>query len=209
MLIRFVKIAFEFTIPIFIVVQAKRAEAFDPVAAVYVAKAASTYMASNYSSSQGNSDYQGAVDRAEEAADIGISLADLLSDLGEADGGEEQLRSAVERMNKTKRTIEDIHWNGSELDRAVNGDLQRGETLGRRIRAFGRAVQAGKAIAAIAGYRPKAAEKVIKIQDMRLNTMAVEELQGIRRDLYLANLQSQQAQVNRQIYLKELQGERR
>lgn len=208
--VRYLKIVFEFTLPIIIIVQAKKAMAFDPVAATYLAKSAASYMAANYGSSQSSSErsYNDAVDRAEEAADIGISLADLLSDLGEGDGSEEQLRNAVSKLNKTKSTIEDIHWNGSEIDRALRGDIQKGESFGKRLRGISRVIQASKAIAAIAGYRPKAAEKALKVQDIRINHLMLEELQSIKSEMYLARLENKQAKADRAVFLRELQGER-
>jgi len=54
------------------------------------------------------------------------------------------------------------------------------------------------------GFRPKTAEKAARIQEIKLDSMMLEELQAIRRSQYLAYLENQEAKHKRELLLKEI-----
>lgn len=182
------KYRLDFIIPLFIVGYATRSVAFDPYTAAMTAQTAYDFM-----------------NKADEAADVGFALTDLLEELGEDTEDQEQLlQTSMNRMENVYSKTRELGWIGSDLSNSINYDLKQGKSLSRKIRALKNTVQSSKKIATIMGFRPKAGEKAARIQEIKIDSMMLEELQAIRRAQYLAYLENQEAKHKRELLLKEI-----
>lgn len=182
------KYRLDLVLPLFIVVYTKRSMAFDPYTAAMTAQTAYDFM-----------------NKADEAADVGFALTDLLEELGEdTDDQEQALQSSMNRIESVYSKTRELGWLGSDLSNSINYDLKQGKSLSRKIRALKNTVQSSKKIATIMGFRPKAGEKAARIQEIKLDSMMLEELQAIRRAQYLAYLENQEAKHKRELLLKEI-----
>lgn len=162
--------------------------AFDPVAMAMTAQSA-----------------QNIINQVVEAADVGFALSDLMTEVGvETKQEEEDLQKAVDRIYKINSEARDLKWTSEDLDRSLNEDLTNGRSIGRRIKAMKNAIQASKKIATIMGFRPKAAEKAVRIQQIKLDAMMLEELQSIRKAQYLAYLEDNEAKLKREVFIQEI-----
>lgn len=182
------KYRLDLILPLLLIVSAKKSFAFDPYTATMTAQTAYDFM-----------------NKADEAADVGFALTDLLGELGEDTDDEDQMiQSSVNRMESVYSKTRELGWLGSDLSNSINYDLKQGKSLSRKIRALKNTIQSSKKIATIMGVRPKAGEKAARIQEIKLDSMMLEELQSIRRAQYLAYLENQEAKHKRELLLKEI-----
>lgn len=182
------KYRLDLVIPLLIVSYANRSLAFDPYTAAMTAQTAYDFM-----------------NKADDAADVGFALTDLLEELGEDTDDQEQiLQNSMNRIENVYSKTRELGWLGSDLSNSINYDLKQGKSLSKKIRAMKNTIQSSKKIATIMGYRPKAGEKAARIQEIKLDSMMLEELQAIRRTQYLAYLENQEAKHKRELLLKEI-----
>lgn len=182
------KYRLDLILPLLLIVSAKKSFGFDPYTATMTAQTAYDFM-----------------NKADEAADVGFALTDLLGELGEDTDDEDQMiQSSVNRMESVYSKTRELGWLGSDLSNSINYDLKQGKSLSRKIRALKNTIQSSKKIATIMGVRPKAGEKAARIQEIKLDSMMLEELQAIRRAQYLAYLENQEAKHKRELLLKEI-----
>lgn len=182
------KYRLDLVLPLFVLLSVKRSFAFDPYSTAMAAQTAYSFM-----------------NKADEAADVGFALTDLLEELGEdTDSGEEMLQSSMNRMESVYSRTRELGWLGSDLSNSINSDLRQGKSLTKKIKALKNTIQSSKKIATIMGFRPKAGEKAVRIQEIKINSMMLEELQAIRRAQYLAYLENQEAKHKRDLFLKEI-----
>lgn len=182
------KYRLDLILPLFLVIYSKRSIAFDPYTAAMTAETAYNFM-----------------NKADEAADVGFALTDLLEELGEdTDGEEEMIQSSMNKIENVYSRTRELGWIGSDLSNSINNDLRQGKSLSKRIKALKNTIQSSKKIATIMGFRPKAGEKAVRIQEIKINSMMLEELQAIRRAQYLAYLEDQEAKHKRELFLKEI-----
>lgn len=182
------KYRLDLVLPLFVLITAKRSFAFDPYSAAMAAESAYSFM-----------------NKADEAADVGFALTDLLEELGQdSDVEEEMIQSSINRIEGVYSKTRELGWLGSDLSNSINYDLRQGKSLTKKIKALKNTIQSSKKIATIMGFRPKAGEKAARIQEIKINSMMLEELQAIRRAQYLAYLENQEAKHKRDLFLKEI-----
>jgi len=182
------KYRLDLVLPLFVFISAKRTFAFDPYSTAMAAQTAYSFM-----------------NKADEAADVGFALTDLLEELGtDTESEEEMLQSSMNRMESVYSKTRELGWLGSDLSNSINNDLTQGKSLTKKIKALKNTIQSSKKIATIMGFRPKAGEKAVHIQEIKINSMMLEELQAIRRAQYLAYLENQEAKHKRDLFLKEI-----
>lgn len=184
MLKRYLNIPFLFIVITF---RSQRSFAFDPVTAAMTVQSAQTVM--------------GQID---EAANTGFSLVELLSELGIETDSEKDLQGAMDRLGKINSEARDLKWAQEDLNNSIENELKNGKNLDHRIRGLREVVRASKQFAAIFGFRPKAVEKSMKIQDVKINSMILEELQSIRRGQYVAYLEDKELKLQREVYLEKI-----
>lgn len=182
------KYRLDLVLPLFVLISVKRSFAFDPYSTAMAAQTAYSFM-----------------NKADEAADVGFALTDLLEELGsDTDSEEEMLQSSMNRLESVYSKTRELGWIGSDLSNSINNDLAQGKSLTKKIKALKNTIQSSKKIATIMGFRPKAGEKAVHIQEIKINSMMLEELQAIRRAQYLAYLENQEAKHKRDLFLKEI-----
>ena len=170
-----------------IFVRSVKVFAFDPVTVAMTAQSAQT-----------------ALGQMDEAADVGFSMFDLLSELGTETDAEKDLQSALDRISQMNNQARELKWSSDDLKKSLTSDLNNGQSLSRRIKSLRNAAQTSKKIASIMGFRPKAAEKAARIQEIKLDSMILEELQSIRRAQYLAYLEDKEASNKRKLFIEQI-----
>ncbi len=161
--------------------------AFDPFTAALGAQAA-----------------QGMMDKAEETADFGFALTDLLEELGVESDSEADIEAALARLNKINSEARDIRSTNEDFNRNIEMTLNNGNSITKRLKYLRNTIKTSKKLATIMGFRPKAAEKATKIQELKLNSMILEELQSIRRAQYLSMLEEKETKMNQTLVLEKL-----
>lgn len=144
------------------------------------------------------------MEKVDEAAGVGFSLSELFDEVGmESDLSQkiDQSVSKLEGLYQEAKTYNSLH---QELKMTLEDDLKSSKSLAKRIKAFKNAIQISKKIALIMGYRPKAAEGAAKIQEIKINSMMLEELQSMQRAQYLAQLEEKEAKIKREIFISEI-----
>lgn len=178
----------ELLVPILISVSAVRVLAFDPYSAMVAADHAYSFM-----------------NKVEEASDVGFALTDLLEELGiDADSEEAEIQRALDRIDSVYSRSRELQWVGTDISKSVHGDLVKGKNIAKRIKALKNTIQSSKKIAILMGFRPKAGEKAVRIQEIKIDSMILEELQSIRRAQYLAYLEDKEAKNKREVFLAEI-----
>lgn len=144
------------------------------------------------------------MDKMDEAAGVGFAVSDLLEDLGLENDNEEQLEKAVSELESINSKIRDARWTHDEFKQITDYDLKRGRSLTTKIKALSRLIDWSKKVASVAGVRPKAADAALKVQQIKIDSMILEELQSMRRTQYLAHLENQKYKTDRELYLNEI-----
>ena len=145
------------------------------------------------------------LDKMEEMANLGFSLNDLLSDLGaNTDAEEAEINWALRRLESVRSHVNDLGSTTSDIERLLNTDLASARSLSDQIRYLRSTIEMSKRIATIAGLRPKAAEKAVRIQEIRINSMILEELQSIRRAQYLKDLEEREIRTKQNLLAHEI-----
>lgn len=182
------KYRLDLVLPLLVLITTKKSFAFDPYSTAMAAQTAYSFM-----------------NKADEAADVGFALTDLLEELGgDTETEEEMLQSSMNRLESVYSKTRELGWLGSDISNSINNDLNQGKSLTKKIKALKNTIQSSKKIATIMGFRPKAGEKAVHIQEIKINSMMLEELQAIRRAQYLAYLENQEAKHKRDLFLKEI-----
>lgn len=177
----------ELLIPVLVTI-AHKAKAFDPFTAMATADHAYSI-----------------INKADEAADVGFALTDLLEELGiDADSEEVEIQRALDRIDSVYSRSRELQWAGTDISESVHGDLVKGKNITKRIKALKNTIQSSKKIAVLMGFRPKAGEKAVRIQEIKIDSMILEELQSIRRAQYLAYLEDKEAKNKREVFLAEI-----
>jgi len=176
-----------FSIPFLILFRNSKAHAFDP----FTIAATSQVI-------------QSAMNHAEDAAETGFALTDLFSEFGIETDSEKDLTLALERLGKINNQAQELKSNSDELTQSINQDLKNGQSLTSKIKALRQSIRVSKQIASLMGVRPKAAEKVARIQEISLESKMLEELESIRRGQYLSYLENREAKLKREVFLRSI-----
>ncbi|WP_413942685.1 hypothetical protein [Bdellovibrio sp. HCB-162] len=146
----------------------------------------------------------GGLDKADEVADIGFALGDLLSELGVDNGTEAQMDKTIKRLEDLNQKAKELKWSHAEIKEALESNLSESRSLKERINSLRSMIAASKKIAAILAVRPKAGEKANQVQLIRVNSMILEELQDMRRAQFLALMEQREIKARRDIFLQEI-----
>lgn len=144
------------------------------------------------------------MDKIDEASNVGFALTDLLTEVGIQNDGDKDLNQAIDQLNSFQSQSRDAQWTTEDFNHSLNMTLENGQNLEKRMNALKNTVQASKKIASIMGFRPKAAESAVKIQEIRISSMMLEELQSIRKAQYLAYLANENEKIKREIYIQKI-----
>lgn len=148
----------------------------------------------------------GGIDAADSAADVGFALTDLLEETGITPDEDVELNASVARLKELQKKAADLEWSGMQIRDALKNDLTRADSVANKLRALRIMVDASKQIAQIMQIRPKAGEKAVAIQQVRINSMILDELQSMRKAQVIALLQEREAKAKREIFIEEIRG---
>lgn len=140
----------------------------------------------------------------EEAADIGFALTELLEETGIHAEEDPQLNRTIKRLEDLNRTAKDLDWSGMQIHQALTEDLAKANSVQDKLRALRSMLSATKRIAEIIQKSPKAGQRALSIQEIRINSMILDELQSMRRAQTLAYLQDEEVKKRRTIYFQTL-----
>jgi hypothetical protein len=154
---------------------------------------------------QAVSSIMGSLDKVDEMADLGFAFGDLLGELGVETGSEEEISRSVGRLEELNRKAQDLKWSGQDIRQALQSDLNSANSLKDKLKALRNMISASKRIATIMGVRPKAGVAATQIQNIKINSMILEELQAQRRQQFLVYLEAREAQTKRAIFIQEIQ----
>ena len=183
--------------------ESEKAFAFDP----FTALTATSSAASILGSAQGISETLGDVSQFSDFLGIASETLDesagLASDLGyETDSKE--LDEQVGRMEDLNQKLKEIKWNSQELKYTFDGDIQRTKSLAQKIRHMRRIFSISKKLAGAFGLKSKGSEKVATLQQVKINSMMLDELQAMRRLQLLAFLEEKEREARQDIYLNKI-----
>lgn len=146
----------------------------------------------------------GGMNEAQDAADAAYAFGDLLSELDVETTSDEELNKAVSKLNELNSKASEAKWSTQDLKDALNGELQKADTIAGKIKKLKNLIAASKRIATMMGIRSKTAEKAAHLQQININAQMLEELQGLRRDQFLASLEDKKVKAERSLYLSHL-----
>lgn len=146
----------------------------------------------------------GALGAVDEGIDVGFALTDLLGELEVSPESEEEVGRATKELEKLRDRAGELNSNREEINDLLQTDLSTAKSLSDKLRAVKNMITASKRIAEIMGLRPKAGTAATQIQQLKINSMILDELQAIRRQMFLAQLEERQNKVRRELLLNEI-----
>src|SRR5512135_764876 len=139
--------------------------AFDPVTIAEGLKAANGLL--------------GGLHKVDDLAGLGFSIAGLMDDLGVDSESSEDLDNVVAELDKAATVSQEASDMGDEIKFNLKRDIRTTKDLRGRIESLRRLIDMCKTIAALMRWRSSAAQKVGQIQELRINSMILEELQAM------------------------------
>ncbi|MBN8540726.1 MAG: hypothetical protein J0L82_10105 [Deltaproteobacteria bacterium] len=176
--------------PILIVLVGSKALAFDPFTIATGAQAVSGIM--------------GGLDKIDELADAGFAVSDLLSELEIEPETDQEIEAQVRRLEALENQMRDLRVSRKELSSLVTTDFARAQTFQAKVRRLREMIRTTKRLAALMGFRPKAGEKALKIQETRLQYMILDELMAIRRMQFEEALNSKESRAKFQLSIAKV-----
>lgn len=145
----------------------------------------------------------------DEGIDVGFALTDLLGELEVSPESEEEVGRATKELEKLRDRAGELNSNRQEINDLLQTDLSTAKSLSDKLRAVKNMITASKRIAEIMGLRPKAGTAASQIQQLKINSMILDELQAIRRQMFLANFEERKDKVQRSLLLDQIQYQER
>ncbi|MDG0816483.1 hypothetical protein [Bdellovibrio svalbardensis] len=146
----------------------------------------------------------GAFGTIDETIGVGFALSDLLGELDVSPESEEEVRKAVGELEKLNSRVGEVNANSREVHQLLQADLSRAKSLQEKLRAIKTMIAASKRIAEVMGFRPKAGSYAAQVQQLKINSMILDELQAIRRQMFLSSLEERQNKARRSILLESI-----
>jgi hypothetical protein len=146
----------------------------------------------------------GGLDEAQEIADIGFEASQLFTDLGVDYGEDKAIQSELEKLEAFSRKSKELRWSSAELNRALETDLNRAKNLSGKIRSLRNVIRVSQNMATVFGLKKSTNDKALKVQDLRVSSMILEELQALRREHLLTYLEEKEQKTKRSLLLQEI-----
>ncbi|MBC7429995.1 MAG: hypothetical protein H7336_15380 [Bacteriovorax sp.] len=180
-----------------------RIYAFDPFTMMTVASTA----ASMFNSAKGI---------AETAGDL-MQFADVLGETGEAieetqglaselgyEGDSNELDGKAIRLEKLNSQLKDLKWTNDELRYSFDSDITSTKSLSQKIRQMKKIVSISKKLAGTFGLKTKGSEKVAALQQVKLDSLMLDELQAMRKVQLLSYLEDKERIAKQDIMLNRI-----
>ena len=139
---------------------------------------------------QAVSGIMGAMKDADEVADIGISASELMGEFDVEHSSDSEIQEQIarlEELNRQSREFRDVSDSGKNL---FSNELDKSKSLSQKLKSIREMVQFSKRIAALMGVRPKSGERALKVQEIKLNYLILDELMAIRQIQFSSILES-------------------
>ncbi|WP_413578594.1 hypothetical protein ACLVWU_08660 [Bdellovibrio sp. HCB290] len=146
----------------------------------------------------------GGVSGVDETLDAGFAFSELLEELEVETEADDEVGESVQRLEELKKKTYGLYDSKEDLVRYFERDLKRAKTASSKLRAIKNMIESSKRIASIMGVRPKTGQAAASIQQMRINTMILNELQEIRRNQESQVLKENEARYRRSILLDQI-----
>lgn len=182
---------------------AQKAFGFDPFTALTATSSAASILGSAKDISETMGDFGQFSDFLGITSETLDETAGLSSDLGyEADSKE--LDEQVSQMEDLNQKLKEIKWNSQDLKYTFDGDIHRAKSLAQKIRQIRKVVSISKKLAGAFGFKTKGSEKVATLQQVKINSMMLDELQSMRRLQLIAYLEEKEREARKDIYLNKI-----
>lgn len=153
---------------------------------------------------QAVSGIMGSLREADELADAGFAVADLVDELDIDTETDQEIDAQVKRLEEIERQSRNIRDGERDIKSLIGQDLARSRSFASRIRRVRDMIQTTKRLAAMMGLRPKSGEKGLKVQEARLQYMILDELMAIRRMQFENALESKEQRAKYQLALGQV-----
>lgn len=180
--------------------------AFDPYLAMTVAQTTSGVLGSmkgisdNFEDLSSFSDLLGI---ANETMDESVGLA---GDLGyESDTS--AIDNKVERLEELNSKIKELKWSKDEIKYALDSDINQAKSLTQKIKQMRKIISVSKKLGGIFGLKTKGSEKVATLQQVKISSSMLDELQSMRKMQLLAYIEDKERIINQDLYLNKLLNE--
>lgn len=195
-----------FSIFLFLIIKSNVSLAFDPYSAMTVAQTTSGVLGSmkgisdNFEDLSNFSDLLGI---ANETMDESVGLA---GDLGyESDTS--AIDNKVERLEELNSKIKELKWSKDEMKYALDSDINQAKSLAQKIKQMRKIISVSKKLGGIFGLKTKGSEKVATLQQVKISSSMLDELQSMRKMQLLAYLEDKERIINQDLYLNKLLNE--
>lgn len=195
-----------FSIFLFLIIRSTVSLAFDPYTAMTVAQTTSGVLGSmkgisdNFEDLSNFSDLLGI---SNETMDESVGLA---GDLGyESDTS--AIDKKVEKLEELNSKIKDLKWSKDEMKYALDSDINQAKSLTQKIKQMRKIISVSKKLSGIFGLKTKGSEKVATLQQVKISSSMLDELQSMRKMQLLAYLEDKERIINQDLYLNKLLNE--
>lgn len=175
---------------VLVVITGSSASAFDPFTIAAGAQAVSGIL--------------GTMREADELADAGFAVADLVDELDIDTETDQEIEAQVRRLEEIERQSRTLREGERDIKSLIGQDLARSRSFASRVRRVRDMIKTTKRLAALMGLRPKAGEKGLKVQEARLQYMILDELMAIRRMQFEIALESKEQRAKYQLALGQV-----
>lgn len=142
-----------------------------------------------------------------EAAETGIALGELLTEVGVDPTAEDEAKQAVEKIEKIRGLVGEAKATKREVEGLLDLEALKASSHASRLKQIRRLVEVTKRIGILFGAKPKIAEKALQVQQTQLNQMMLEELMATRRARLDQFLREQSLVIERRAMLERIKEE--
>lgn len=140
----------------------------------------------------------------DEVADIGISAGELLGEFDVDQSSDDEIKDQIRRLEELSqqgREFRDLSERGKSL---FQKDLDKSRSLAQKLKTIREMVKFSKRVASLMAARPKAGERALKVQEIKINYLILDELMAIRQMQFSSVLESKEQKERLQIALSKV-----
>lgn len=177
--------------------------AFDPFTTLTAANSA----AGLFSSAKGISETVGDLSQFSEflgtASESFEEVDGLANDLGfESDSNE--LDNKVQNLEKLNSQLRDLKWTNEDLKYTLDSDINTTKSLSQKIRQMRKLISISKKLAGVFGLKTKGSDKIATLQQVKISSMMLDELQAMRKIQLLGYLENKGRIAKQDIFLNRI-----
>lgn len=195
-----------FSIFLFLIIKSTVSLAFDPYTAMTVAQTTSGILGSMKGISENFEDLSNFSDLLGITTDVMDESVGLAGDVGyESDTS--AIDNKVEKLEELNSKIKDLKWSKDEMKYALDSDINQAKSLTQKIKQMRKIISVSKKLGGIFGLKTKGSEKVATLQQVKISSSMLDELQSMRKMQLLAYLEDKERIINQDLYLNKLLNE--